>query len=143
MMEDADEQELLEAAEEQELLEAAEEQELLEAAEEQELLEAAEEQELLEAAEEQDLIEAAEKQDLLDPVDDQELLTFSTSTSKSLECPVCLDDLQLLPRERHTLVTICGHLFCSSCLPATTESSGRCPSCRKGLSTKDWIRVFL
>jgi len=60
-----------------------------------------------------------------------------------MQCPVCFDSLQSLSPPRTALSTKCGHLFCSSCLPAALQASGCCPTCRKGVRMSDAIRLFL
>lgn len=41
------------------------------------------------------------------------------------KCPVCLDDLQ-----PPLAATLCGHVYCLSCLSASLASKNECPSCR-------------
>jgi len=60
-----------------------------------------------------------------------------------MQCPVCFDSLQSLLPPRTALSTKCGHLFCSSCLPAALQASGCCPTCRKRVRLSDAIRLFL
>jgi len=60
-----------------------------------------------------------------------------------MQCPVCFDSLQSLLPPRTALSTKCGHLFCSSCLPAALQASGCCPTCRKRVRLTDAIRLFL
>jgi len=60
-----------------------------------------------------------------------------------MQCPVCFDSLQSLLPPRTALSTKCGHLFCSSCLPAALQASGCCPTCRKRVRMSDAIRLFL
>merc|ERR1712181_77258 len=60
-----------------------------------------------------------------------------------MQCPVCFDSLQSLLPPRTALSTKCGHLYCSSCLPAALQASGCCPTCRKRVRMSDPIRPFL
>jgi len=60
-----------------------------------------------------------------------------------MQCPVCFDSLQSLLPPRTALSTKCGHLFCSSCLPAALQANGCCPTCRKRVRLTDAIRLFL
>jgi len=64
-------------------------------------------------------------------------------TPPPMQCPVCFDSLQSLLPPRTALSTKCGHLFCSSCLPAALQASGCCPTCRKRVRLSDAIRLFL
>merc|ERR1719234_2591078 len=73
-------------------------------------------------------------------------LTTSPLSAPSLppmQCPVCFDSLQSLLPPRIALSTKCGHLFCSSCLPAALQASGCCPTCRKRVRMSDAIRLFI
>jgi len=60
-----------------------------------------------------------------------------------MQCPVCFDSLQSLLPPRTALSTKCGHLFCSTCLPAALQANGCCPTCRKRVRLTDAIRLFL
>ena len=62
----------------------------------------------------------------------------------SIQCPVCLRSLQSLKRRGYGIVsTMCGHLFCSKCLPQSLRSNGRCPTCRKLLGMTGYHQVFI
>ncbi|KAI3904102.1 hypothetical protein MKW92_042032 [Papaver armeniacum] len=39
--------------------------------------------------------------------------------------------------------TNCGHIFCKLCIQAALSARNKCPVCRKELSKKDTIRVYL
>lgn len=62
-----------------------------------------------------------------------------------LQCPVCLDPLADLKKSGvSVLATTCGHIFCSTCLPASLAAvGGRCPTCRHRLSKKDYHKIFI
>merc|ERR1712083_1203307 len=64
--------------------------------------------------------------------------------SLSIQCPVCLRSLQSLKRRGYGIVsTMCGHLFCSKCLPQSLRGNGRCPTCRKLLGMTGYHQVFI
>ncbi|XP_010547106.1 PREDICTED: E3 ubiquitin-protein ligase RNF4 isoform X3 [Tarenaya hassleriana] len=52
-------------------------------------------------------------------------------------CPICMS-----PFTQETS-TKCGHIFCSECIKMAISSQGKCPTCRKKVTAKDLIRVFL
>lgn len=56
-------------------------------------------------------------------------LTFS--------CPVCMGPLV------EEMSTKCGHIFCKACIKASIAAQGKCPTCRRKMSMKDTIRVYL
>jgi len=62
----------------------------------------------------------------------------------SVQCPVCLESLGSIKRSGANMVsTVCGHIFCSRCLPASLRASGRCPSCRKKIGGGDYHKIFI
>lgn len=62
----------------------------------------------------------------------------------SLQCPVCLDKLKTIKRTGRVMMsTVCGHIFCNTCLPASIKASSRCPTCRRGLTDKDFHKIFI
>jgi len=70
--------------------------------------------------------------------------TTSSPGNLSLQCPVCLDSLKSIKRTgRGMMSTVCGHIFCSKCLPASIKANGRCPTCRKVLAKKDYHKIFI
>jgi len=56
-----------------------------------------------------------------------------------VECPVCLD----MPASGNLASTVCGHLFCLSCISQVTEEIGTCPRCRRQLCRDDYHRIFM
>jgi len=61
-----------------------------------------------------------------------------------IHCPVCLDGFHRIKSSgRNLMSTVCGHMFCSSCLPVCVRSNGRCPTCRKPLGSTDTHPIFL
>jgi len=61
-----------------------------------------------------------------------------------IRCPVCLDSLPRITSTGRTMMsTVCGHIFCSSCLPVCIRTSGRCPTCRKVLRPNQMHPIFI
>ncbi|CAL1361648.1 unnamed protein product [Linum trigynum] len=52
-------------------------------------------------------------------------------------CPICMS-----PFVEETS-TKCGHIFCKKCIKAAIARQPKCPTCRKKVTAKDLIRVFL
>ncbi|XP_054809063.1 uncharacterized protein LOC129311096 isoform X2 [Prosopis cineraria] len=52
-------------------------------------------------------------------------------------CPICMGPLA------EEMSTRCGHIFCKSCIKAAINAQGKCPTCRKKVTAKELIRVFL
>ena len=74
----------------------------------------------------------------------QDLDTTSSPGNISLQCPVCLDNVKTIKRtDRGLMSTVCGHIFCSKCLPASIKTNGRCPTCRRVLVIKDYHKIFI
>ena len=70
--------------------------------------------------------------------------TPGSSGGVSVQCPVCLDSLGTIKRSGAGMVsTVCGHIFCSRCLPASLRASGRCPSCRRMIGTTEYHKIFI
>merc|ERR1712013_349871 len=63
--------------------------------------------------------------------------------NSDLSCPVCWDPLTALDGERTVLATPCGHLFCSTCLTNTLQTSSSCPNCRSRFTLKNCNRIYL
>ncbi|CAN4113742.1 unnamed protein product [Withania somnifera] len=55
----------------------------------------------------------------------------------TFSCPVCMGPLV------EEMSTKCGHIFCKACIKASIAAQGKCPTCRRKLSMKDTIRVYL
>jgi len=68
----------------------------------------------------------------------------STSSQPSIMCPICFTSLSDILSKGSSLVsTVCGHLFCSWCLPSCLLASPKCPTCRVSCSVRDYHPVFL
>ncbi|XP_027355052.1 E3 ubiquitin-protein ligase RNF4-like [Abrus precatorius] len=52
-------------------------------------------------------------------------------------CPICMGPLV------EEMSTRCGHIFCKNCIKAAISVQGKCPTCRKKVTVKELIRVFL
>ncbi|KAL0737862.1 hypothetical protein Bca4012_014072 [Brassica carinata] len=52
-------------------------------------------------------------------------------------CPICLS-----PFTEETS-TKCGHIFCKGCIKTAISRKAICPTCRKRVTVKELIRVFL
>ncbi|KAK7264150.1 hypothetical protein RJT34_31754 [Clitoria ternatea] len=52
-------------------------------------------------------------------------------------CPICMGPLV------EEMSTRCGHIFCKNCIKAAITAQGKCPTCRKKITVKELIRVFL
>jgi len=62
----------------------------------------------------------------------------------SIMCPVCLETLNSIRiKGYHLLSTMCGHVFCSHCLPECMKLSPTCPTCRMRLSSRDYHQLYL
>lgn len=54
-------------------------------------------------------------------------------------CPICLEKLGAEPVSS----TICGHIFCSTCIKNCVKTQKKCPTCRKHLTSKMIHPLFL
>ncbi|GAV70721.1 zf-RING_2 domain-containing protein [Cephalotus follicularis] len=52
-------------------------------------------------------------------------------------CPICMGQLV------EEMSTKCGHIFCKTCIKAAISTQAKCPTCRKKITVKELIRVFL
>ncbi|KAK7258056.1 hypothetical protein RIF29_32462 [Crotalaria pallida] len=52
-------------------------------------------------------------------------------------CPICMGPLA------EQVSTKCGHIFCKACIKAAISAQNKCPTCRKKITVKELIRVFL
>ncbi|KAF8391972.1 hypothetical protein HHK36_022312 [Tetracentron sinense] len=55
----------------------------------------------------------------------------------TFSCPVCMGPLA------EEMSTKCGHIFCKNCIKAAIVAQSKCPTCRRKLTMKDTIRVYL
>jgi late competence protein required for DNA uptake (superfamily II DNA/RNA helicase) len=54
-----------------------------------------------------------------------------------LKCAICMDTMQ------EETSTICGHLFCQSCIQGAIKTQKKCPTCRKKLTMKNIHRIYI
>ncbi|CAI8616779.1 unnamed protein product [Vicia faba] len=52
-------------------------------------------------------------------------------------CPICMGPLV------EEMSTRCGHIFCKACIKSAISAQAKCPTCRKKITVKELIRVFL
>jgi len=70
--------------------------------------------------------------------------TAGSTLSGGVTCRICLESQSDLEKEGLNLLsTVCGHIFCSKCLPSYIKNKGLCPICRKVLRPKDFHQIFL
>ncbi|XP_050364866.1 uncharacterized protein LOC126783438 isoform X2 [Argentina anserina] len=55
----------------------------------------------------------------------------------SFTCPICMSPMV------EEMSTKCGHIFCKKCIKAAITAQGKCPTCRRKVTAKELIRVFL
>ncbi|XVF72275.1 hypothetical protein PTKIN_Ptkin12aG0107000 [Pterospermum kingtungense] len=55
----------------------------------------------------------------------------------TFNCPICMGSLT------EEMSTKCGHIFCKACIKAAIAAQGKCPTCRKRVTARELIRVFL
>ncbi|XP_059660146.1 uncharacterized protein LOC132306669 isoform X1 [Cornus florida] len=55
----------------------------------------------------------------------------------TFSCPVCMGPLV------EEMSTKCGHIFCKACIKTAVATQSKCPTCRRKVTMKDTIRVYL
>ncbi|NXH00906.1 RNF4 ligase, partial [Loxia leucoptera] len=61
-----------------------------------------------------------------------------------IRCPICMDSYSEIVQSGRLLVaTMCGHVFCSECLPVALETFGMCPTCRVELTPDLYIPIYI
>lgn len=55
------------------------------------------------------------------------------------KCPVCLKNV----RHRKPASTVCGHVFCSSCIKTALRATCKCPVCQRLITTRQIFRIFI
>lgn len=53
------------------------------------------------------------------------------------KCPICMGPFV------EEMSTKCGHVFCKACIKAAIGAQGKCPTCRRKVTIKDTIRIYL
>lgn len=56
-----------------------------------------------------------------------------------LACVICLQTII----DQEVSITLCGHLFCTSCITNSVRDFGRCPSCNKNITEAQVHRAYL
>ncbi|KAJ7400842.1 E3 ubiquitin-protein ligase RNF4 [Pitangus sulphuratus] len=75
---------------------------------------------------------------------DEEELRDSDGSEDDISCPICMDFYsEILQSERLFLSTVCGHVFCSQCLPTAIEIAGTCPICRTEVTHEQYNPIFI
>jgi len=89
-------------------------------------------------------IELSESEEEVDKNEEAGSLN-TTLNILTISCPVCLAGFREIQADGGRLCsTICGHIFCKSCLDGCGASGYfKCPSCRKTLSSRDYHPIFL
>lgn len=63
---------------------------------------------------------------------------------KTMDCPICMDNSREIRRSKRQLATTtCGHIFCKPCIRRAVQSQHACPTCRKKLTLKQIIPLFI
>ncbi|NWV38344.1 RNF4 ligase, partial [Grantiella picta] len=61
-----------------------------------------------------------------------------------IKCPICFEYYsEIMQNGRQLVATLCGHVFCSRCLPLALENSSFCPTCRVELDPELYIPIYL
>ncbi|KAL2540764.1 RING/U-box superfamily protein [Abeliophyllum distichum] len=55
----------------------------------------------------------------------------------TFRCPVCMGPFV------EEMSTKCGHIFCKACIHAAITAQRKCPTCRRKITMKNIIRVYL
>ncbi|XP_057534754.1 uncharacterized protein LOC130813064 [Amaranthus tricolor] len=55
----------------------------------------------------------------------------------TFSCPICMGPLV------EEMTTKCGHIFCKACIKKSISAQGKCPTCRKKVTMKDTLRIYL
>ena len=82
--------------------------------------------------------------DLTDSPEPSPNLATPPSSSGEISCPVCLDPKsRVFETSRSMVSTLCGHIFCSRCLPTCIQNDGKCPTCRRHLRRNGYHNLFI
>ncbi|XP_023782119.1 E3 ubiquitin-protein ligase RNF4-like isoform X2 [Cyanistes caeruleus] len=61
-----------------------------------------------------------------------------------IRCPICMDFYpQIMQSGRLILSTLCGHVFCSQCLPFALQTASFCPTCRTDLTPQQYHPIYI
>ncbi|XP_023178221.2 uncharacterized protein LOC111604401 isoform X2 [Drosophila hydei] len=59
--------------------------------------------------------------------------------SEPYKCPVCLKCVH----HRKPASTVCGHVFCSSCIKTALRATCKCPVCQRLITARQIFRIFI
>ncbi|XP_033122496.1 E3 ubiquitin-protein ligase RNF4-like [Anneissia japonica] len=68
---------------------------------------------------------------------------LSPTMRKEIVCPICMESERQIKRRRQLVSTVCGHIFCNSCITNAVKTQHKCPTCRKKLTLKQFHQIFL
>lgn len=75
---------------------------------------------------------------------EEDLDNSVVSRTESMRCPICLEPFSKLVKKRHQIIsTMCGHVFCDTCIYQSIDLTKKCPSCRCKLTRKKVHQIFL
>ncbi|NWZ90350.1 RNF4 ligase, partial [Nesospiza acunhae] len=61
-----------------------------------------------------------------------------------IRCPICMEFYsEIMQHGRQLVATLCGHVFCSRCLPVALETSHMCPTCKVAEYPDEYIPIYL
>lgn len=63
----------------------------------------------------------------------------SRCNTRPYRCPVCLSCV----RQRKPASTLCGHIFCSSCIKTALRATCKCPVCQRLLTAGQIFRIYI
>lgn len=69
-----------------------------------------------------------------------ESMNDSQLSQVKIKCPICLEGAVM----KEPQSTICGHIFCKSCLERSLSNEKKCPVCKKPLKTRrDYHNIYI
>ncbi|RLW09105.1 hypothetical protein DV515_00002544, partial [Chloebia gouldiae] len=76
--------------------------------------------------------------------DRSDSVSSSAQQGVVITCPICMDSYsEIMQGGRHLVAALCGHVFCSECLPIALEASPMCPTCRMDLTPELYHTLYL
>jgi SNF2 family DNA or RNA helicase len=82
--------------------------------------------------EELSVLQQQKKHDIQTSLD---FIQGALDTYTSEDCPVCMEP------KKDSIISKCGHTFCSECIFGCIQENGRCPMCRTECTVKDIIGI--
>lgn len=73
-----------------------------------------------------------------------ERVLMNESSQNVISCPLCLDSLNEIKKEKKIVSSTCGHMLCSVCLETLFKNSNKnnCMFCGKTLTISDYFHIF-